>query len=175
MKTFHYLAKNRRSIRKYLEKSIEKEKIDQILQTALMSPASKRTNGWEFIVVENKEMLKKLSECREFGSKLVADAPLAIVIVADPSKSDVWYEDASIASTFIQLQAEDLGLGSCWVQVHNREKNDKETAEDYVKNLLAIPQNLRVLNMVAIGYKNEDRKPYDEEKLQYDKIHWEKF
>ncbi|MBO7315821.1 MAG: nitroreductase family protein [Paludibacteraceae bacterium] len=175
MKTFHDLAKNRRSIRKYLEKSIEKEKIDQILQTALMSPASKRTNGWEFIVVENKEMLKKLSECREFGSKLVADAPLAIVIVADPSKSDVWYEDASIASTFIQLQAEDLGLGSCWVQVHNREKNDKETAEDYVKNLLAIPQNLRVLNMVAIGYKNEDRKPYDEEKLQYDKIHWEKF
>ena len=175
MKTFHDLAKNRRSIRKYLEKNIEKEKIDQILQTALMSPASKRTNGWEFIVVENKEMLKKLSECREFGSKLVADAPLAIVIVADPSKSDVWYEDASIASTFIQLQAEDLGLGSCWVQVHNREKNDKETAEDYVKNLLAIPQNLRVLNMVAIGYKNEDRKPYDEEKLQYDKIHWEKF
>ncbi len=175
MKTFHDLAKNRRSIRKYLEKSIEKEKIDQILQTALMSPASKRTNGWEFIVVENKEMLKKLSECREFGSKLVADAPLAILIVADPSKSDVWYEDASIASTFIQLQAEDLGLGSCWVQVHNREKDDQQTAEDYVKNLLDIPQNLRVLNMVAIGYKNEDRKPYDEEKLQYDKIHWEKF
>ncbi len=175
MKTFHDLAKNRRSIRKYLEKNIEKEKIDQILQTALMSPASKRTNGWEFIVVENKEMLKKLSECREFGSKLVADAPLAILIVADPSKSDVWYEDASIASTFIQLQAEDLGLGSCWVQVHNREKDDQQTAEDYVKNLLDIPQNLRVLNMVAIGYKNEDRKPYDEEKLQYDKIHWEKF
>ena len=169
------MAKNRRSIRKYLEKNIEKEKIDQILQTALMSPASKRTNGWEFIVVENKEMLKKLSECREFGSKLVADAPLAILIVADPSKSDVWYEDASIASTFIQLQAEDLGLGSCWVQVHNREKDDQQTAEDYVKNLLDIPQNLRVLNMVAIGYKNEDRKPYDEEKLQYDKIHWEKF
>lgn len=175
MKTFHDLAKNRRSIRKYLDKTIEKEKIDQILQTSLMSPASKRTNGWEFIVVENKEMLEKLSECRPFGSKLVAGAPLAIVVVADPEKSDVWYEDASIAATFIQLQAEDLGLGSCWVQVHNREKNENQTAEDYVKTLLNIPENLRVLNMVAIGYKNEERKPYDEEKLQYEKIHWEKF
>lgn len=175
MKNFHNLAKNRRSIRKYLEKTIEKEKIDQILQTALMSPASKRTNGWEFIAVENKEMLEKLSECRPFGSKLLAGTPLAIVVVADPEKSDVWYEDASIAATFIQLQAEDLGLGSCWVQVHNREKDENQTAEDYVKTLLNIPENLRVLNMVAIGYKNEERKPYDEEKLQYEKIHWEKF
>lgn len=175
MKTFHDLAKNRRSIRKYLEKSVEREKIEQILQTALMSPASKRTNGWEFVVVEDKEMLKKMSECRPFGSKLVEGAPLAIVVIADSEKSDVWYEDASIAATFIQLQAEDLGLGSCWVQVHNREKNEQQTAEDYIKGLLNIPQNLCVLNIVAIGYKDEERKPYDEEKLQYEKIHWEKF
>ena len=81
MTTFEALIKNRRSIRKYLDKPVEREKIDAILRTALMSPASKRANGWEFIVVDQRDTLAKLASCREFGSKFLVFSPLAIVVV----------------------------------------------------------------------------------------------
>ena len=122
--TFFELLKSRRSIRQYSDQKIEEEKISQLTAAALMSPASKRSNPWEFIVVEEKEMLKKLSECRNNGSQMLAGAPLAVVVLADTSKSDVWIEDVSIAALIIQLQAQDLGLGSCWVQIYNRRTNE---------------------------------------------------
>ena len=100
---------------------------------------------------------------------------MAIVVAYDPEKSDVWFEDASIAATFIQLAAEDLGLGSCWVQVYKRHYNETTTSEDYIKDLLGIHATLRVLNMITIGYKDEERKPYDEAKLLYDKLHYNQF
>ncbi|MDO4190283.1 MAG: nitroreductase family protein [Bacteroidales bacterium] len=175
MNSFYDLAKNRRSIRKYQAQAVEQEKIDSILRTALMSPASKRTNGWEFVVVDDKTTLEAMSKCRPAGSQFVANAPMAIVICADPEKSDVWFEDASIAATFIQLAAADLGLGSCWVQVYSRMYNDTTTAEDYLKPLLNIPSHLHVLNIVTLGYKDEERQPYNEEKLLYNKIHKNQF
>ncbi len=175
MISFLDLVKNRRSIRKYEDKPVERKHLENILKVALMSPASKRSNGWEFIVVEDKTSLQKLSECRTMGSKFVADAPAAIVVCSDPEKSDVWYEDASIAATFIQLAIQDLGLGSCWVQVHNRMHSEEIDSSTYIKSHLNIPENLEVLNIITLGYKDEDRKPYDEDKLLYDKIHWEKF
>ena len=171
MTSFYDLVKNRRSIRKYEDRVVEQEKIDSILRSALMSPASKRTNGWEFIVVDDRELLQKMSTCRELGSKFVADAPMAIVVCASPEKSDVWFEDASIAALIIQLAAADLELSSCWVQVYNRMHTETETAGEYIRGLLNIPDNLEVLNIVTLGYKNEERKPYDEEKLSYDKLH----
>ncbi len=171
MNSFLELVKNRRSIRKYEDKAVEQEKINQILKCALMSPASKRTNGWEFIVVDNRELLVKMSQCRELGSKFVAEAPMAIVVCAAPEKSDVWFEDASISSIIIQLAAADLGLGSCWVQVYNRQYNESTTSGEYIRELLNIPDNLEVLNIITLGYKDEERKPYEEDKLLYDKLH----
>lgn len=172
---FYDLLKNRRSIRKYTDQKVEKEKIEKITKAALMSPASKRSNPWEFIVVEDKEMLQKLSETRTHGSQLLAGSPLGIVVIAYPAKSDVWIEDASIAALNIQLQAQDLGLGSCWVQVYAREHTEEISAEEYVRSLLNIPEAYGVLCVISIGYKDEDRKPYDEEKLAYNKIHFEKY
>ena len=175
MNTFFDLLKTRRSIRKYLPKTVEPEKIKQITTAALMSPASKRSNPWEFIVVQDKNTLQQLSECRPHGSKPLADAPLGIVVIADTNKSDVWIEDASIAALNIQLQAHDLGLGSCWLQVYNREKEEGLTAEEYIRQILNIPAHYAVLNIVSIGYSDETRKPYDEEKLPYDKVYEEKY
>ncbi len=175
MNTFHDLVKNRRSIRKYATKPVEREKIEAILQTALMSPASKRANGWEFIVVDAPDKLAQMAECREFGSKFVANAPAAIVVAYDPEKSDIWYEDAAIAAIVLQFAAADLGLGSCWVQVHNRQHSDSISAEEYIRQILDIPPKFRVLNIVTLGYKDEERKPYDEAKLSYEKIHWNQF
>lgn len=175
MKSLIDLLMNRRSIRTYLDKPVEKEKIRTILQGALTSPASKHSNCWEFIVVDDRDMLEKLAQCRETGSQFIAQAPLAIVVLADSSKSVVWQEDASIASIILQLGAQDLGLSSCWVQVHGRVYTDEVSSEIYIQRLLDIPEDIKVLNIITIGYKNEDRKSFEKEKLQYEKIHYNKY
>jgi len=169
------LLRTRRSIRKYIPKVIEPDKIIQITNAALMSPASKRSNPWEFIIVENKEMLSKLSECRSHSSQMLTDSPLGIVVIADKTKSDVWMEDASIAAIIMQLQAHELGLGTCWIQVYGREKNELLTAEEYIRDLLNIPERFNVLCILSIGYSNEERKPFEIEKLASNKIHSEMF
>lgn len=169
------LLSTRRSIRKYSSTPVEQEKINQILTAALMSPTSKRSNSWEFIVVTDKQMLSNLALCRQNGSQFLENSPCGIVVLADTSKSDVWVEDASIASIIIQLQAHNLGLGSCWIQVRNRQMNENTSSEDYIKQILDIPSNFNVLNIISIGYPEEMRKPHDLEKLNTEKIHFEKF
>lgn len=175
MNSFIDLLRNRRSIRKFTAQKIEPEKIEYLKKAILMSPSGKRQNEWEFIVVQDKDTLTKLSESKEHGSELIAQAPLAFVVLADTTKSDVWIEDCSIATIILQLAAETLGLGSCWVQCRLRSKKDGTPSPDYVRQLLEIPEHYAILSMVAIGYKNETRKPFDEEKMQWSKIHEEKF
>jgi len=175
MNSFYELIKHRRSIRNYLPQAIEEEKIRLITNAALMSPSSKRNNGWEFLVVDQKATLQKMSDCRPHGSQFLINAPLAILVLGNPAKSDVWHLDCAIASTFIQLQAEDLGLGSCWIQVLNRQKDETTTAEQYLKQFLQIPEELHILSIIAIGYKDETKTPLEEEKLQHEKIHFNTF
>ena len=71
----------------------------------------------------------------------------------------------------MQLQAEDLGLGSCWVQIRERSGVNDKPADEYVRELLDIPLQMQELSIIAIGKKAEARKPFDEEKLQWEKIH----
>lgn len=109
------------------------------------------------------------------GSDFLKDAALAIVVLADPLASDVWIEDASIASIYLQLQAEDLGLGSCWIQVRERFTADGVSANEYIHEVLDIPLQLQVLSIIAIGHKGMERKPFDEKHLQWEKIHINKY
>jgi len=115
--------------------------------------------------------LKKFSVCRDMGCKFMEGAPAAIVVLADGTKSDVWVEDASIAAVIMQLQAEDLGLGSCWMQVRNRKKEENLTTEDYIKSIINAPAEMKVECVVAVGYKLEEKKPFDDSRLQLDKVH----
>ena len=160
MENFSELLKVRRSMRKFTDEELTQEEVVTLMKAALMSPTSKRTNAWQFIMVDDKELLEKLSHCKAQASQFIADAPLTIVVTADPLVSDVWIEDASIASIIIQLQAEDMGLGSCWVQV---------------REVLDIPLQLQVLSVVAIGHKGMERKPFSEEHLQWEKVHINKY
>lgn len=162
-------------MRKFTNEELTQEQVVELMKAALMAPTSKRSNAWQFILVDDKETLKKLSLCKEQASQFIADAALAIVVCADPLASDVWIEDASIASIYIQLQAEDLGLGSCWVQVRERFTANGTDSGEYVHGVLDIPLQLQVLNIVAIGHKGMERKPFNEEHLQWDKIHLNKY
>lgn len=172
---FLELLKQRRSIRKYEDRPVEQDKLDKILKAALLSPSSRGLKPWEFIVVTDKDLLKKLSKCKEHSAQFLENAPLGIVVIADPEKCDVWVEDASIASIIIQLTAQSLGLGSCWIQIRKRMATDNRKAEDYVKELLGIPEHYSVESIIAIGYPAEEKKPYSEDQLLYDKIHLNKY
>lgn len=169
------LLKNRRSIRKYEDRQVEQEKIDAILQAALMAPSSKRCTPWHFIVVTDKEKLAKIAESRTMGSAFVANAPVAILVLADESKSDVWVEDASIAATHIIIEANDLGLGCCWVQVRNRQKDEQTSTEDYLRSFLKFPETLKAECVIALGYKGEEKKPFDDDHILKDRVHTNEF
>lgn len=171
MESFSDLIKNRRSMRKFTDEELTQEEVVALMKAALMAPTSKRSNSWQFVVVDDKEVLRKLSRCKEQASQFIADAALAVVVMADPMASDVWIEDASIASIYLQLQAEDLGLGSCWVQVRERFASPGVSSDEYVHEVLDIPLQLQVLSIIAIGHKGMERKPFNEEHLQWEKIH----
>lgn len=169
------LLRKRRSTRKFVDTQISPELVEQLMKAALMSPASKSSNPWQFVLVDDKETLQALSQSKKMGSKLIENAALAVVVIADPERSDVWIEDTSIASIFLQLEAEDLGLGSCWVQIRCRQNAEGEDSEAVVRRILDIPDHLRVESIVAIGVKQEVKPEFDEEKLQWEKIHLGRF
>lgn len=175
MSTFNDLVIRRRSIRKYQDRPVEEEKLEKILKAALMAPSSKRCQPWHFVVVTDKEKLQKMSVCREMGCAFLNNAPMAIIVLAEEALSDVWVEDASIAASYMQLAAEDLGLGSCWVQVRNRKKSETQTTEEYLRELINAPQELRVECIIAVGYKEEEKSPFDESKLKLDRVKRESF
>lgn len=162
-------------MRKFTGEELSQDEVLTLLKAALMSPTSKRSNCWQFIVIDDKDTLEKLSYCKESGAAFVKDAAVAIVVTADPLASDVWIEDASIVSIMIQLQAEDLGLGSCWVQVRERFTANGLSANEYIHELLDIPLQLQVLSVIAIGHKGMERKPFDESHLQWEKVHINKY
>lgn len=167
---FFKLIEKRRSIRKFKQKKIERKKIDKLIEAALRAPSSRGFNPWRFIVIDNKDILYKLSESKPHGSSFLKDAALGIVVCGDIGKSDVWVEDTSIAAIFIQLAAESLELASCWIQIRKREHNKTLSANKYVKELLSIPDNMNVASIIAIGYPDEDKQGHTKESLQTEKI-----
>ena len=106
---------------------------------------------------------------------VLAGAPFAIIVIADQESSDVWIEDASIAAAIIQLTAQDLDLGSCWIQIRERFHSKQVTAEEYIREVLGIPEQYSVECMIAVGYPGEEKKPYEEDLLPYQKLHFNKF
>lgn len=177
MNDFQRLLLQRRSIRKYTGEFLSADETQKILEAALLSPTSKNKHSWEFIAVEDKTTLKRLSLCKPNGGTFIADAALAVVVLGNPLDSDVWIEDASIAAIDMQLQAEALGIGSCWVQVRNRMHSETVSAGEYLNNLLNVPMPLEVLCIIAFGKKEKEKesRPHNPEELLWEKIHVEKY
>ncbi len=169
------LLRARRSLRRFTEQPVEQEKLDLLVEAALRSPSSKGNNPWEFVVVTDQETIKALSLSKAHGAAFVAGAPLVIVVCADPAKSDVWVEDAAIATTLIHLEATDLGLGSCWVQLRLREREDGVSSQEYMSKLLGLPEGMMVLAMVGIGYPTDSKQGRLASSLCRDQVSYERF
>ncbi len=171
---FLELLKKRRSIRQFHDKPVEQEKIDALVEAMLRSPSSRNLNPWEFIVVTDLQIIEKLSQSKSHGASFMKNAPLAIVVCADPAKSDVWVEDCSIAALILHLEATDLGLGSCWVQVRKRKHGEGISSEKYVQKLLGLGGEMAVEAIVAIGYGREEKDGRPLSSLLYEKVRYSK-
>lgn len=164
------ILRNRRSVRNFLNKDIEKEKLDILLEAALRAPTSRNLNPTNFILVKDREILKKLSTAKSHGAGFLANANIAIAVIGDTQKSDTCIEDCSIASIIIQLTAESLNLGSCWAQIRLRYDNKNCLAEDNVRKILNIPSHFLVESIIGIGYPANKPKPIKYEDLVQSRI-----
>lgn len=169
------ILRKRRSIRQFQDKVVEQEKIDLLVEAALRSPSSRSLCPWEFVVVQNKKTLAALSCSKPHGAAFLKNAPLAIVVCADPEKCDVWVEDCSIASMLLHLEATDLGLGSCWIQLRLREYDGQQSASSKAAEILGLPEEMEVQTIIAIGYPEREAEGHGMEKLLNERVHYEHF
>ncbi len=165
------LMLKRRSIRKYTGEPIPEEKLEKVIQAGLAAPTSRNQKPWEFYVVRDKEMLKKLSKAKAAGGAFLESADAAIVVVSDSVKADTWIEDDSIAMSFMHLMATEQGLGSCWIQIHLRKTAEGAPAEDNVRVILGIPEHFGIVGILALGVPLEEAKPHTVDELIEEKVH----
>ena len=170
MNSFLDLCRSRRSVRRYTTQPVEQEKIDYLLQCALMAPSGKRLNPWEFVVVRDIPTIRAMAPCKEYGAGMLETATAVIVVALDSARSDTWQADGAIAAEHLLLAAEEQGLGACWCHIYGR-----ENAETLIRSLTGLPDGLSVLCLVTLGYKDEERRQYDLDKLPYTKIHYNRF
>ena len=175
MTDFKELVKTRRSHRKFSSEEIAPEAVQLIMRAALMSPTSNSQRAWQFVVVDDKTDIEKLADAKNLGSQFMKGAPLAVVVLGDPMQNDCWVEDGSIAAISMQYQAEELGLGSCWVQMRGRGLDDGTPAEEVIRGILDIPANYNVLCVVAFGHYIDERKPQNEDNLKWENVHASKW
>lgn len=169
------LLHSRRSIRQFSTRAVEDEKIATLLEAALLSPSSKGSTPWRFVVVREPERIAQLAAVKPHGAAFLKNAPLVIAVCADTEASDVWVEDCSIATLLLHLQASELGLGSCWVQVRLRPHDKELSAAAYTAELLALPEHIEPLALLGIGYPAEDERPRDRRELLFDTVSSERF
>jgi len=156
---------NRRSVRKHEPKTISKEIIEKLINTARLAPSAINIQPWEFIAVTNTETLNKIADITDHG-KFIANAPLCIAIFCRDTK--YYLEDGSAAVENILIAATALGLGACWVA------GDKKTYADEIRKLLSVPIDHKLVALVPIGYPDDDSIPKNKREV-IDVLHFEKF
>ncbi len=155
----------RKSVRSWLDKPIEKEKLDTVLEAARLAPSASNRQEWRFVVVQDDEMSKQLGEAAN-GQAFVGEAPVVIAACAEGvdhvmSCGQLCYPiDVAIALDHMTLAAVELGLGTCWIGAFD---------EDKVKSLLGIPDNIRVVELMPLGYP-ADPSPKTKSRLSMDEI-----
>ncbi len=169
------LMKKRRSIRRYSSEAVRPEQLQRMLHAALLAPTSMNKKPVECIVVDDKDMLQALAACKVHGASFLVKAALGIVVIADSELADVWIEDASIAAFAMQLEAEQQGLGSTWIQVRLRQNKEGVSSEQIVRELLDIPEKFGVVCILAVGHKDEEKAAYTEADADLNKVHTGRF
>ena len=170
------LLKHRKSVREFLDTPVEKEKIMMCLEAARVAPSACNSQPWKFIVVDDPELKSKLCH-RAFGGIYFINtfckmAPVIVAVVSEKSRflariggmfrgTKYYLIDIGIACEHFVLQAEDLGLGTCWIGWFN---------ERAVKSLLNVPDNKKIDILIALGYYDREKLGSEHDREPMDKI-----
>ena len=158
------ILKERRSIRKFQEKEVPKEVIEDIIDCARFAATARNVQPWEFIIVCEAETRKELASITEYG-KFIQQAPVCIVVLCKDTK--YYLEDGCAATQNILIAAKAYGLGSCWVA------GDKKPYARRICDILSAPEEYRLISLIAIGYPAETPSP--SKRTVKDVLHWEKW
>lgn len=163
---FKELIEKRRSIRKFSERTVAPEVVEQILRQTLTAPSARNTRSTRLLVVDDPALVTRMADMRDYGSAFMKGAPLAVVVLGDTTKSDLWRENAAISATVLQLACVDAGLSSCWVHIDGRPRRkelpDAESAADYLRTFLPIPEDCAPLCAIVAGYSDFTPAPLPE-------------
>lgn len=162
------LIVNRKSIRKYTNQKIEKEKITELLKAGMQAPSAKNQQPWKFIIVDNREILDELS-LTSTGSWMLKTATLAIIPIILPAEKAPHFavQDLSAATENILLEATNLGLGSVWIGIYPLEER-----VNHVEKVLKITGEVHPFSIIALGYPLDEKETisrYDESRIYYNK------
>ena len=157
----------RKSVRKYLNKSVEEDKIDAMVKAGMAAPSGMDRRPWEFVVVTDREALDSMAAKLPYA-KMLTNAPLAIVVCGDTTRSSYWYLDCSAATQNVLLAAEALGLGAVWTAAYPYE--DRIAV---VRQNTGLPENIVPPCVIPIGYPDGPQKAKDKFDLQ--RVHRNKY
>lgn len=168
------VIRKRRSVREFLQKGVEEEKLLEILKAAMFAPTAWNLRPWEFIVIKDKKTIEELSKATPYAG-FAKGAPVVIVIIYDIKKGKRFKEDCSICAENIYLEATAQGLGTCFVQIAEGKEAGVGEPEEFVKRLLSIPENYRVQCLMPLGYPAKSPEPHGDDEFDPGKIHYEEF
>ena len=171
------LTRKRRSVRRYGSAHINDEVIHEIMKIALTAPTSFGHKPVEYVVVRDKDMIRRIGACKQMGGSQINGADAVVVVMvktADKRQAEFWIEDGAIASAYILLAAEQYNLGACWVHIRNR-MGQRGTSDQEIRTLLGVPDGYTVLNLIALGEKGEDKKAYADADLHTVNVHYGKY
>lgn len=169
MKVMEAILK-RRSIRQFTDQPIAKDDLTTLLRAAMMAPTARNCQEWEFVVVQNKDTFKKMMHVHPYA-KMLEQAACAIVVCGNTQREHApgyWMADCGAATQNILLAATSLGIGSVWLGVYPNEERMEGLAK-----LLGLPDYVKPLNIIALGYPNEKKEDVD--RFDPAKIHTEKW
>ena len=169
---FDEVLLKRRSVRKFTGDEVTKDQLNEILKAGLLAPTSMNRKPCSFLVVSDKKTLKELSEVKQHSSQFLAGADKAIVVIANTLKADTWIEDSSIALSFMHLMAANVGVGSCWIQIHLRKSAEGEDAEKMVRDIVKIDDYFRIVGILALGIPDGEVKPHTLDDMDKSQIHF---
>lgn len=150
MSMFIDIARSRKTVRDFSEIPLTEDEISMIMEVGDLAPSSRNLRPVRLFPVRDTGIIRRLAGCKDSGTRALGSATFAVIVAADASVSDVWIEDCSIASIMMQMEAEDLGLGSCWIQVRLR-TSDGRPSEDAVKGIAGLDEGLAVHSVMAFG------------------------
>lgn len=158
--------RGRRSIRRFTDQAVEKEKIETIIDCARLAPSAINIQPWEFVVVTNSTKREEIARLTDYG-KFIKDAPVLVAVFCKETK--YYLEDGCAATENILIAAHALGLGACWVA------GDKKAYAEAVRETLDVPEGYKLVSLIPIGYPAEWPRGEAYKRALKDVLHWEKF